>query len=245
MSDQPKNQRVQTALDDSSLILFTPCPSAEGSGGKKPWSRLHFGWFKNKFQFSVATGDPADKGNDNGWIRHEMTIAQFDKFILGWEKLNASAEPTDKVIINTEARQWSKQENKSVMMPAGSVVIGKKDGIYYLAGLSWKKDRPKVQFVLGEDRFHHYVKANGEPYTNEEMSRMTSIALQRRIKQIVDHLITTQWVPEERKDRNGGGNNNGGGGNNRDNSNDGGNNRQRSDSGGNSGYDEELDQIPF
>ena len=243
MSEQRTNQRPQTALDD--LTLFAPCPSAEGSnGGKKPWSRLHFGWFKNKFQFSVATGDPADKGNDNGWIRFEFSTRQFDDFMLKWEQLNNTTDPTDKLIVNVEARQWNNQEKKSTMMPAGSVVIGKKDGIYYLAGISWKKDRPKVQFVLGEDRFHHYVKANGEPFGNDEMSRMVSIALQRRIQSIVDHLIKTAWVPEERKDAGNRNGNNGNGGQNGG-SYDNGNSRQQTDGGRAGGYEEELNDIPF
>lgn len=235
MSEQ--QQRLETALNDSSLILFTPTPGVEGTNGKKPWARLHHGWYKNKYQFSVFTGDPADRANENGWIRHEFSVKQFRDLMQMWKEVNASTELNTKQVCNVEGKQWSKTENKSIQMNKGSVVIGKKDGCVYLAATSWDKARPKIMFTLGEDRMHHYVKSDGTPVSNEEISVRSSISLQQSIEQIVEHLIVTAWVPEERKDR---GNNNSGNNNSRS-----GGSSGSSESSSKGSFDEMDDDVPF
>lgn len=256
-NSKPRAQTIPSPLDDSSLIMFTPCPvvGAQGPGGKKPWSRLHWGYRDdNKLTLSVATGDPNEKGNRDlggGWIRAEFNRTQAELLFLAWDRLLQSKDANDKQEVRIEAPRWSQKDNRKIPMHDTTVIFYKKDGILSIALTSWNTARPRILFNFGEDRFHKYNRADGTPITNEEMSLAAALATREIVHDAYKRLYEKYWKPEEREgyqkqtNNQGGGNGGqqGGGQSNNQNQNRAGNDFSGASS--NSTFDEMSDDIPF
>lgn len=195
------------------------------AGATKP-PRLSVYYHKNKFSIEVRTNLPNDR--DNGIIRAELPPPVFYAFI---EMVNRaiSGENSDRPNSIRIKRPDFKKTNNGEPVVDAKLAVGKdKNGVVFMAVLSWNKERPAIMFPFGPGKMFDFIKPDGSPWSQQEVSEVVAAGYAKEWAALAPHYMYNRYVAEE---FNRGGNNNNGGNNNYRNNNNSGNNN-----GGNNNY---------
>lgn len=212
---------------------------------------------KNRPIIEVRTNVTNDK--DYGRIQGRMSAPTFYTFIELLRNLadgpadnSVTVELSDFKFIR--GQNGGRGERSKEPMTEARVVIGKdKEGVMYLACISWEQSRPIIKFPFRSTRFEKYTDAQKQPLAAGMLSCLMARGWANLLSQLTPHILNDEYWEKPRDDnggQQGGGNRGswgGGGGNNN-----GGGNRQggggsggSSGGGASSGGDFTDDDFPF
>jgi uncharacterized membrane protein YgcG len=221
-------QRKKNFLDDRRLALSAPTPGVKGK-----FANLNWGYFGNLARLTVWTNDPEDQNSkDGGKIGVTMPAQVFQQVLELLKMAIALPEGTeDKWYIECKEYTWFGGKRSEQPEVIGTVWVGRnKDGECWISVVSPKKERPRVQFKIGQTFYNHLYHGDGTPFTNAEASTLATKAYINMLEVAVP-TIGVATYEEKKKEDNGGGNRGGQGGGNRNWN----NNRSNEGGGGRSG----------
>lgn len=194
--------RQLTILDDFRMRLVGPV----ANGGERP-SNFSVKVVKNRPVLEVRTNVPNDK--NYGRITADLDPISFETF-LGWLETIGDKEPGHKDALKVSDYPFTQQGRSKELKLQSTVIVGKEnDGTVYLGVVSWDSNRPVIKFPVRPSQFHKYVKADGSPWEEAEISQVYARSYARLLRQLVYNVLQATYTPPEPR---GGGNQGGGGG---------------------------------
>ena len=187
--------RKKIALDNRKLTLTTKCPTAEGK-----WSNLYWGLYSNNPRLTVYTGDPADKGFENGKIAGHLGANDFFALI---QSLREAATQENNWREKWELKNYTFYGGKRSEHPTvvAELWIGKtKEGVIWISIVDPKnKDRPRIQFPFMPNDFTSLYSSDGNPLDKSKVSALYAKGYANVLDNLVAHLLVTEYVDESAK----------------------------------------------
>lgn len=242
MADQPNNARKKNALSEYNARL-----TGDPINGARRGPTLGFAVVKNNPQFELRTNVDGDK--DYGRILGKVDSPTFFAILQALDEIVDKPNETKAVWAISAHRFINGQRSKEPMLDS-KIMIGKdKEGVVYIAVLSWDKDRPIVKFPFRPQSLHTVSHGDGTPWTAAEVSAAYAKGWVKMLHGIIPQILVAEYVePPQREggynggNRNGGGSNGNGGYNHRGNQGGSGGSYSGGGGGGSSGGD---DDFPF
>lgn len=205
MADQNNQARKKNALSEYNLRLV-----ADPINGNRRGPTLGFAVTKNNPVIEVRTNVDGDK--DYGRIQAKIDTPTLFAIAQAMEEV-ASKENDTKAIWSVSAHRFIGGQRSKDPMLDSKVMVGKdKDGVCFIAILSWDKERPVIKFPFKPAVLHTVAHGDGTPWSLAEITAVYSKAWANIVFQIVSIVVTAEYVEPPPRDGGQGGGNGGGGG---------------------------------
>lgn len=201
MADQP-NQRKKNALNEYNLRL-----TGDPINGARRGPTLGFAVVKNNPVIEVRTNVDGDK--DYGRIQAKIDTPTLFAIAEAIATVHTKENDTKAIFAVMAHRFIGGQRSKDPMLDS-KVMVGKdKDGVCFIAVLSWDKERPVIKFPFRPAVLHSVTHGDGTPWTPAEVSVVYSKAWAKIVDSIVGMVTVNEYVEPPPRD---GGQGGGGGG---------------------------------
>lgn len=188
--------RIKNALDNRKLALFAPCPA-------KPEVKSSLMWMlvANNPRMVVWTNDPNDTGKSNGFGKITANL-DMPVFVTYLQMLSDIIEHDGEIRQSIDCLNYTFFTGKRSEKPelVSTIWVGKdKDGIIWTSLVA--KNRPKIKFTFGNNDFHHYMNGDGSPMAASVVSQLFAKAYVKVMYGVMEHLLVTNFVEPEKKDK--------------------------------------------
>lgn len=169
-------------------------------GAQRP-ATLQFGIHRNQVTLTVRSNHPNDTKN-YGRIQATLDMPTFGVLTDLMAKAPSWNNDTKEIIECWDQPFINGQRSKDLKLDT-KVVVGKdREGVVYLAVLSWDSSRPIVKFPIRPSQYTRLTHGDGSSYTEAEATLLYAPGWAKQLTQIISTLLADDFY--ERPDNNNG-----------------------------------------
>lgn len=202
--NQNRPQRKRNHFDElrSRLIGNTV------DGAQRP-PTLQFGIHRNQVTMTVRSNHPNDNKN-YGRIVATLDMPTFGVLTQLLKRAPTWNNDTKEIIECWDQPFINGQRSKDLKLDT-KVIVGKdREGVVYLAVLSWDSSRPIVKFPVRPSQYTRLVHSDGSAYTEAEASCIYAPGWASQLTEIVSNLLASDFYERPESNNQGGYGNRGG-----------------------------------